>query len=165
MQRSIVRTTNVYFPAPAVAHNHGMSFKLAAQWALGLLPVALLHMLTPICLRLVAQFIIAPMQRLREYIRPRSAAGELLSIAAEPGAHMPGIMLGLFAVPGIPWAFALVMHGTPDRVVHVVASAVVRWDVAQIEHGRRLAERDRVSVGMSKLARLTRMAFTVGAQA
>lgn len=84
------------------------------------------HGLDPVCMWLVAQFVVRPLLALRAYIRQAARAGSVEATTAEHQAH--GIMLALFCVPGIPWSLALVLRGQPDRVTAVLAAAVVRWD-------------------------------------
>lgn len=86
-----------------------------------------LHGLDAACLFLVGKFIVRPLLALREYLRPRAAAGEFLAATAEPLTHET--MLGLFAIPGLRWALALVMEGNGREATRIVA-----WKVIKTEH-------------------------------
>lgn len=116
------------------------------------------HGLDPVCLWLLAQFVVRPLLALRAFIRQAARGGSIEATAAEPQAH--GIMLALFCVPGIPWSLALVLRGQPDRVTAVLAAAVVRWDArdaADRAEQQRILERSRARLATQRFGRVAAM--------
>jgi hypothetical protein len=93
-----------------------------------------LHALDAACLFLVGRFLVRPLLALREYIRPRAAAGQAMAAAAEPLAHE--MMLGLFTIPGLRWTLALVMRGCNGQATAIIAARVVRLDHDQMKASR-----------------------------
>lgn len=109
--------------------------------------LAELHQLDVAALWLVGRFIVTPMLALRGYIRNLARSGGFTAATAEPAAHRHEVMLGIFAVPGFPWALALVMQGNPDRLVKILASSVVRLDAGQLEQERMAIDYRRYAIG------------------
>lgn len=107
-----------------------------------------LHGLDAVCLFLVSHYLLRPLMALREYIRPRAAAGEFLAATAEPMTH--DLMLGLFSIPGVRWSLALVMQGENREATRVLA-----WKVIRTEHEACMTEARR-HIGEQRSAAIKR---------
>lgn len=119
------------------------------------------HGLDAVCLWLVGQFIVRPLLALRAYIRSSARAGSVQATVAEPQAN--GLMLALFAVPGIPWSLALVLRGQPDRVTALLAAAVVRWDAKDAADRALQSQVLQAAQGRRAFQRFGRVASMLGA--
>lgn len=122
-----------------------------------------LHGLDAVCLFLVSHYLLRPLMALREWIRPRAAAGDFLATTAEPMAH--DLMLGLFSIPGVRWSLALVMQGRNGEATRVLAARVIRTEHEACMSGYRDAIGGPVAVlarGRRALQRIFNMALALG---
>jgi hypothetical protein len=107
-----------------------------------------LHGLDAVCLFLVSHYLLRPLMALREWIRPRTAAGDFLATTAEPMTH--DLMLGLFSIPGVRWSLALVMQGENREATRVLA-----WKMIKTDHEACMATARR-SIGEARCAQIER---------
>lgn len=118
--------------------------------------VAMLHGLALACLSLVGRFIVAPVLALRAHIGAQMQRGDVTAtVAAGPAGD---IMLGMFSIPGLRWALALVVQGRPDRVTNILAAAVIRVDHDRMR-AREAYDAEQASI---RGARLFRRLATIG---
>jgi hypothetical protein len=122
-----------------------------------------LHALDAVCLFLVGRFLVRPLLALREYIRPRAEAGEMMAFTAEPAAHET--MLGLFTIPGLRWTLALVMAGRNGQATTILAARVVRLDHDQVQASARRGEQARLARARGTIYRLASLALACGGRA
>lgn len=165
-------------PGTAVPFTRTPMFKASARLRLaGFLPAGYrdpapapemrraLHGLDAVCLFLVSHYLLRPLMALREWIRPRAAAGDFLAATAEPMAH--DLMLGLFSIPGLRWSLALVMQGRNGEATRVLAARVIKTEHEACMAGYRTAigdaKRGPLERGRGLVNRLVGMALSLGA--